>query len=398
MKVTLVIFGEISYQNDRQDLCYLHNVLYEKFEQKFLDVDIYCLDADSGIEVNKYFESYESKIRSIKLKLGVQKNNRISLQREFENWVYKKIKKKKSDLIFFSRVIAPLINNHSFPESIVGGIVSIFPIDKIQSALSKEGEKYNYQELSYYMNPDVLSQQKKILGSWDFIVLGLTYSDSECSFCEYRNKLIKTESIDSAPEKVFFYKKISHQGRLKFLTTIHEGSLKKGLTVILEAWKKAIDEGLDAELHVLGKLTGETKNIYDSICERNVFYHGLTSKIESWYDKCHVFISGSIIDLGPRTVRQAMQMGRPTIISKECGMSKYIEDGKNGFKYSVTNSDKLKEIFIEINKMGFEKLSAIGRNAYATSKKFSSEKFVLEICNKLIDKLGEKNNSKITLG
>ncbi len=70
----------------------------------------------------------------------------------------------------------------------------------------------------------------------------------------------------------------------------------------------------------------------------------MAEELANFYTDKNLFISSSIYEPFPLAVIEAMAAGLIPIVSKETGMNRYIEHGKNGFIYDVTNGNELESI------------------------------------------------------
>ncbi len=138
---------------------------------------------------------------------------------------------------------------------------------------------------------------------------------------------------------------------------------------------KGIREYLHAAKEVKGKypgvrfmLLGAVENIQDSMTMEDlspyinngiIDYYGETNDVASYYRQCSVYVLPSYREGTPRTVLEAMAMGRPIITTDAPGCRETIVDGVTGFLVPVQDTEILvekMEWFIknqdEIMKMG----------------------------------------------
>ena len=143
----------------------------------------------------------------------------------------------------------------------------------------------------------------------------------------------------------------------------------KGVMEYLEAAKLVKAEFPDAKFYLLGKyetamqdaIPKETVEAYirDGIVER----FDETSDVRPYYAKCSVYVLPSYREGTPRTVLEAMAMGRPILTTDANGCRETVEDGVNGWLVPVGDAaalaDKMK-VFLRdptlAAKMGFESL------------------------------------------
>jgi len=73
-------------------------------------------------------------------------------------------------------------------------------------------------------------------------------------------------------------------------------------------------------------------------------------------------------------VLEAMAMGKPVIITPNCGYNEIIEDGKEGFIIPIRDIEVIKEnlIYFHDNKSEVNKM---GRNARKTSEQYTWKRY-----------------------
>ncbi len=376
MKIALVMFGEISDEASRLHLNHLNNVLYQGFKSEFKELSCFCLECDNNITANSFVKSWFNKRRIITQKMSGKKRNYEDLISDFETWVSARLRRKEYDFIFMTRSL-----NLQLDEKVAtGGIVVTFPFDYIDRVLEKERISYNYQEESYYSNQERIAKQKHILNSWNFMVPGTPSELSRRIFSSSYAHYVHPSSIYEAPD-TFKLSVTPSSDEVVFVTTTHENSLKKGVTQVLEAWKVFQDRNpkLKTRLNVVGRLNDQLKALYNQIETRNVHYLGQQKNIQNIYAQSHFLVCGSLIELGPRTIRQALKMGLPVIASNQCGMADQI-GSEEGYVFALNAPDRLANIFEQAIGADWNKMS-IACQKKANS--FSTESYVNEIIHEI---------------
>ena len=149
----------------------------------------------------------------------------------------------------------------------------------------------------------------------------------------------------------------------------------KGQDIFLNALKKNSDRMNNKYLFV-GKVeknefTEKVKN--DLFYDENVLVIGERSQKEIQQILCYVdiVVVPSRAESFSMVAAESMMMGKVCIISDNCGISDYIDDGKNGFIFRSDSADDLRKIMIwcENHK---EALSQIGKNARETYEHYFS--------------------------
>lgn len=373
MKVALIIVGELSNNSKRGHLNHLNNNLYHKFRSAFDDLDVYAYESDKPFKAQNYFDSTKAKLKSIKLKITRKNRTYNELVEDYEDWLKKKINSKQYTHIFCSKAV----NVNPIYTCKIAGICTINPMPPIKDLLTKEGQKYSYIESSFYTEEDRIKKQIETLIKWDLTIPGTPSRFAKKNFESVTNKTLITKAVYSSPNN-FEPKGFNLcDDSIHFLTTSQPDSLKKGVTNILEAWQifRADFPQIKSSLTILGRIDPNLKKVYDEICTTDVEYPGRAEKIEEYYFKSHFFISGSIIDLGPRTIRQCMQIGLPVISSKSCGMTEHL-NSKAAFIFDYGKPKVLARILKEACEADRSKMS---KEMKALSSNLSTERYIDEI-------------------
>lgn len=121
----------------------------------------------------------------------------------------------------------------------------------------------------------------------------------------------------------------------------------KGVGEYLDAAKHVKAEFPDAKFYLLGKYETSMQDaipkedveqyIADGIIER----FEETSDVRPYYEKCSVYVLPSYREGTPRTVLEAMAMGRPIITTDTNGCRETVTDGKTGYLVPVGDSEAL---------------------------------------------------------
>lgn len=102
--------------------------------------------------------------------------------------------------------------------------------------------------------------------------------------------------------------------------------------------------------HIRCMLLGACENIQDSLSEadlrpyveRGIVEHfGETDAVAEYYKQCSVYVLPSYREGTPRTVLEAMAMGRPVITTDAPGCRETVIDGQTGFLVPVRDSEAL---------------------------------------------------------
>ena len=157
-------------------------------------------------------------------------------------------------------------------------------------------------------------------------------------------------------------------------------------------YSKGIREYLRACEFVKGKhpevrfmLLGACENIQDSLSkedlapyiEKGIIEHfGETDRVEDYYKQCSVYVLPSYREGTPRTVLEAMSMGRAIITTDAPGCRETVIDGKTGFLVPVKNAEAVAEKMTEFIENP-ELIKTLG----AASAEYAREKFSVDKVN-----------------
>jgi len=162
--------------------------------------------------------------------------------------------------------------------------------------------------------------------------------------------------------------------------TLGNLTLIKGTPLLLDAWQATRDEGeINAQLIMSGKVDADLQELLhkrdwgDSLTST-----GFVPDLVAAYQEADVFIAASVSDNGPATVLEAMACGLPVIVSRHCGFSEYIEDGREGFTYDPFDTEALKE-HITWFWRNRDKIQAMGERARQRSMSFQVTDYIDQV-------------------
>jgi glycosyltransferase involved in cell wall biosynthesis len=143
---------------------------------------------------------------------------------------------------------------------------------------------------------------------------------------------------------------------------------RKGVGVLLEAWRKLIQDRKDVLLIILGSgpLEKKLKNQSRLLgIEENVKFCGFINNIGDYLAATDIFVFPSFQEGFPNSVLEAMACGIPVLSTKIGGVVDVIRDGKNGLLVEPDNvnqlADALKKLISDA-----EYASTLGKNALKT--------------------------------
>lgn len=107
-----------------------------------------------------------------------------------------------------------------------------------------------------------------------------------------------------------------------------------------------------------------------------ILYHGPTTDVRPYIAACHIYCLPSYHEGMPRSVLEAMAMGRPILTTTASGCKETVEDGVNGWKVPVADANALAERMIWLIQHR-EQWDAMGM----ASRKLAETKFDVEKVN-----------------
>ena len=110
------------------------------------------------------------------------------------------------------------------------------------------------------------------------------------------------------------------------------GNLRKGIRHLFVAMEQ-LGRFRDWEWVVIGPIADEVRPFLPTGDENRIKWIASVrhSDLPHYYSQASVLVVPSIEDGGPQTAIEAMVMGVPVIITRNCGASELVEDGVNGF-------------------------------------------------------------------
>ncbi len=145
--------------------------------------------------------------------------------------------------------------------------------------------------------------------------------------------------------------------------------------------KKAVP---DAEFHLVGGLDQNPNGLKKPEVEAwvkqgHIIWHGSQSDVRPFIANCHIYVLPSYREGTPRTVLEAMSMGRPIITTDAPGCRETVVTDYNGYLVPVQNIERLVEaMMIFINEPS--QISVMGEN----SRKLAESKYDVHKVNEFM--------------
>lgn len=110
----------------------------------------------------------------------------------------------------------------------------------------------------------------------------------------------------------------------------------KGYEHLIDAASCFSGENEAVNFWIVGGAIDSQKNYYDSLLKRtltlkNVHFYGTSTDVRSVLEACDVYVCASIHEASPISVWEAMSMGKGIVSTDVGDVSRFIEDGQNGF-------------------------------------------------------------------
>lgn len=178
-------------------------------------------------------------------------------------------------------------------------------------------------------------------------------------------ELVAGSGIDT---EVFSFKPLPIQATVTFLTICRLLN-EKGLREYVDAAKIIKKQFPDTEFQILGTPDTSPDGISMQDIEKWhknkwINYLGAAEDVKPYLQDCHIYVLASYHEGMPRTVLEAMSMGRPILTTDVPGCRETVVTGENGFLVNKEDSDALAErmIWFINNRQHWEKMGIQSRN------------------------------------
>lgn len=164
----------------------------------------------------------------------------------------------------------------------------------------------------------------------------------------------------------------------------------KGVAEYLEAARKVKERCPKAKFYILGKFETAMQDALEREYIERFIKDGIVERFDETYDvrpyyaMCSVYVLPSYREGTPRTVLEAMAMGRPVITTDTQGCRETVIDGKTGFLVPVKNADAVAQKMIWF----IENPERIGEMGKA-GRRYAEEKFDVDRVNSDLLKIME---------
>ncbi|MEN8992303.1 glycosyltransferase family 4 protein [Avibacterium paragallinarum] len=169
----------------------------------------------------------------------------------------------------------------------------------------------------------------------------------------------------------------------------------KGIYEYIEAVRNIKKKYPSAQFGLLGSLDENplslTEKELETVISENILnYHGYTDNVTEIISQYNVAVLPSYREGVPRSLLEAMAMGRCVITTDAPGCKETVEDGITGFKIKVGSACELEKAFEELI-LHPEKIQLMGDASY----EFVKEKFDVRLVNRhMIEYMGLENQER----
>lgn len=141
----------------------------------------------------------------------------------------------------------------------------------------------------------------------------------------------------------------------------------KGIREYAAAAKKVKERHPEVEFHLVGGLDPNPDGISEEEVKSwhragGLIWHGSLTDVRPAIAESHVYVLPSYREGTPRTVLEAMAMGRPVITTDAPGCRETVVDGENGYLVPVKSVDALVEAMLKFIEAP-ENIDSMGKNA-----------------------------------
>ena len=156
----------------------------------------------------------------------------------------------------------------------------------------------------------------------------------------------------------------------------------KGLMEYMEAGRILRKTVPDAKLHVIGYFDPNQTmlsiaDLQPYIDDGTIVFHGKQDNVLPFLQQCFTFVLPSYHEGTPRSVLEALSVGRPVITTDAPGCRETVKEGENGFLVPVKDATALTDAMLRLCN---EPQTA--QNMAAASRRYAESKFDVNIvCN-----------------
>lgn len=138
---------------------------------------------------------------------------------------------------------------------------------------------------------------------------------------------------------------------------------EKGINELFKAMKLLLNEGVNAELHVLGGLEEDYKDVITAYTKEGwLFYHGYQKDVRPFIHDAHCFVLPSWHEGMANTNLECAASGRPIITSNIPGCREAVLNGVSGYLVESKNANALYQVMKQFTELSYEARKEMGMN------------------------------------
>lgn len=271
----------------------------------------------------------------------------------------------KSDLVYFPWILA------------ADGYIEWFQINHIPIVVSLRGSMINVDPLVPGSGENVQLALRRVFES-STVVHGVS-QDILNTARQYGLDADKAGVIHPAVDPDYFFPLENKSANARF-TLITTGSLiwRKGYEYALLTLRDLIDQGVDAEYHIIGDGPERQRILYtvqDLDLQDRVVLHGKLrpEEVRTWLQQADAFLLSSLSEGIANALLEAMSCGLPVVTTDCGGMSEAVSDGIEGFVIPTRHPRAAADALVKLCKDETlrRKMGAAGRDR--VQKEFNSK-------------------------
>ena len=169
--------------------------------------------------------------------------------------------------------------------------------------------------------------------------------------------------------------------------------IDKGVEELFNAWRQIFHLLPDAHLHLVGELDPQhPRCVPQATWQRllqlpRVHFHAYQEQVRDFIRRSHVVILPSYREGIPRSLLEAMAMGKPVISTDVPGCRELVISGRNGWRIPARSSAALAEALLQANRASTLELEQLGEQGRQLVVNGYQETIIAEQYLELINEL-----------
>lgn len=300
---------------------------------------------------------------------------------EKDRVIYYKYKRSWESIIPAIKIIQETINKIKpdiiYVHSTWAGVMARLPY-----LIKKRNAKIIYNSHGWSFLMDIPKYKKCIYALIERVLANATDVIINVSKYEYNaalqvnitpNKLMQINSGISQEIKADFEEVNMPINKLNILF-VGRFDKQKGVDILLDSFKKCTRKDIHLTM-IGGSVLNEDMQIYKNEDDRITFMGWVPhEKLGSYYKNCDVVVMPSRWEAFGLVAIESMKYGKPVIVSNRGALPEIIHNNENGFVFDMDDSNSLKMILQDLDKMECLKMSESIK--YIFKEKFTVDNMV----------------------